>query len=187
MNVSSKCPSTTDLRELLEENSDADHAAVVSHLDQCSGCQQSLEALANADSSLAVTLLEQASYQTPEPQSAYWPALKNAEAALVPASGPARSASELSLAFLEPPEDGSNLGSLDNFNIIRVVGRGGMGVVLHAVDTCLQRDVAIKVLDPEFSKDEVARTRFCREARAAASISHENVVAVHQVEHDEGK
>src|SRR5207249_1023288 len=35
--------------------------------------------------------------------------------------------------------------------------------------------------------EEMARTRFCREARAAASISHENVVAVHQVEHDEEK
>ena len=97
------------------------------------------------------------------------------------------SSPEISLAFLDPPEDGSHLGSLANFNVVRVVGRGGMGVVLHAVDTCLQRDVAIKVLDPELAKDELAGTRFCREARAAASISHENVVAVHQVEHDEGK
>src|SRR5262249_44834551 len=42
--------------------------------------------------------------------------------------------------------------------------------------------VALKVLDPELAGDEVARQRFCREARAAASITHENVVAVHQVE-----
>src|SRR5262249_28144090 len=77
--------------------------------------------------------------------------------------------------------------TLANFTILRVVGRGGMGVVLHAVDTCLQRDVAIKILDPELSKDEMAVKRFCRESRAAASISHENVVAVHQVEEDEEK
>src|SRR5206468_5717778 len=94
---------------------------------------------------------------------------------------------EISLAFLDPPEDGSYLGSLGNFQIVRVVGRGGMGLVLHAVDTCLQRDVAIKVLDPDLSKDELAAKRFCREARAAASISHENVVAVYQVEEDESK
>ena len=42
--------------------------------------------------------------------------------------------------------------------------------------------MALKVLDPDLADDEIARQRFCREARAAASITHENVVAVHQVE-----
>jgi hypothetical protein len=177
-----------DLRDLLEGSiPDSDQAALVSHLDQCASCQESLEAMANGDSSIAATLLEQAAHKAP-PDSAYWPALKNAEQALtVAAPAGKRSSAEISLAFLDPPEDGSHLGSLNNFNIVRVVGRGGMGVVLQAIDTCLQRDVAIKVLDPELSKDELAATRFCREARAAASISHENVVAVHQVEHDEAK
>jgi eukaryotic-like serine/threonine-protein kinase len=189
MSVSSKCPSTTELRELLEGNiADTDQAAVVAHLDNCGCCQQSLESLANSDSSLAVTLLEQAAYKTPEPQSAYWPALQQAEHALtLEAPALQKSTAPISLPFLDPPEDGSHLGSLANFNIVRIVGRGGMGVVLHGVDTCLQRDVAIKVLDPELSKDELAVKRFCREARAAASISHENVVAVHQVEEDEAK
>src|SRR5207244_7744883 len=70
----------------------------------------------------------------------------------------------------------------------RVLGHGGMGVVLEAFDSRLQRHVAIKVLDPELAGDEVSRQRFCREARAAASITHENVIAVHQVEKsgDEG-
>jgi Serine/threonine protein kinase len=66
---------------------------------------------------------------------------------------------------------------------MRVIGRGGMGIVLEAFDSRLQRSVALKVLDPEVAHDETARKRFCREARAAASITHENVVAVHQVEH----
>ena len=60
MSGSSKCPTSRDLRELLEgEVADSDQAAVVSHLDRCSSCQQSLEALANGDGSLAKTLLEQ--------------------------------------------------------------------------------------------------------------------------------
>jgi WD40 repeat protein len=196
MNMSSKCPNTTELRDLLEGNiPESDQVAVVSHLDKCSGCQQSLEALANPDDSLTVTLQEQSAYQTPEATSAYWPALKNAELALTKnaltvASDDHRvskSVSQVSLGFLNPPADGTHLGTLANFNIVRVVGRGGMGIVLHAVDTCLQRDVAIKILDPEYSRDELAVKRFCREARAAASISHENVVAVHQVEEDEEK
>jgi WD40 repeat protein len=192
MNTTSKCPSSADLRDLLEGNiADSDQAAVVSHLDHCGSCQQSLEALANSDTSLAATLLDQKSSRTPEPASAYWPALKNVEqsvtmhepAAVLSPSG----TREISLAFLDPPADGSHLGSLANFNVVRVVGRGGMGIVLQAVDTCLQRDVAIKILDPEYAKDELAAKRFCRESRAAASISHENVVAVHQVEEDEEK
>ncbi|MEX2027203.1 MAG: serine/threonine-protein kinase, partial [Pirellulaceae bacterium] len=64
---------------------------------------------------------------------------------------------------------------------MRVLGRGGMGIVFEAFDSHLQRNVALKVLDPELASDETARKRFCREARAAASITHENVVAVHQV------
>jgi serine/threonine protein kinase len=66
---------------------------------------------------------------------------------------------------------------------MRVLGQGGMGIVLEAFDSRLQRNVALKVLDPDLAQDNMARQRFCREARAAASISHENVVAVHQVEH----
>src|SRR6266568_4237253 len=110
MSVSSKCPSSADLRDLLEGNSaDSDQAVVVSHLDQCASCQQSLEALANGDSSLAVTLLEQAAHKTPEATSAYWPALKNAEKALtVEAPSAPKSFREISLAFLDPPEDGSH-------------------------------------------------------------------------------
>ncbi|MFO0917784.1 MAG: serine/threonine-protein kinase [Planctomycetaceae bacterium] len=65
---------------------------------------------------------------------------------------------------------------------MRVIGQGGMGIVLEAFDPRLQRSVAIKVLDPEQSDDEISRQRFCREARAAASITHEHVVAVHQVD-----
>lgn len=203
MNATSKCPTTAELRDLLEGNvADSDQAAIVSHLDRCDGCQQAVEALANSDSSLAITL-QQAVLQAPERNSAYWPALQNVEQALtldtprtpdtpwqprlLSDKAEKQTAAEIRLPFLDPPEDGSHLGSLANFNVVRVVGRGGMGIVLHAVDTCLQRDVAIKVLDPELSRNELAVKRFCREARAAASISHENVVAVHQVEEDESK
>jgi eukaryotic-like serine/threonine-protein kinase len=189
MNTSTKCPTSGELLDLLDgDRSDPERAAVLSHLDDCTSCQHSLEALANGDTPLTSTMLEQAAYLAPEPSSAYWPALKDAELALtVDTPTMPRPASEISLAFLDPPADGSHLGNLNNFEVVGVVGRGGMGIVLHAIDTCLQRHVAIKVLDPELSKDELAGKRFCREARAAASISHENVVAVHQVEHDETK
>ncbi|MCL4129105.1 UNVERIFIED_CONTAM: hypothetical protein GTU68_000128 [Idotea baltica] len=56
-----------------------------------------------------------------------------------------------------------------------------MGVVLEAFDSHLHRRVAIKVLNPRFQQDEIARQRFCREGRAAAAISHEHVVPMYQV------
>ena len=186
MSVSSRCPSSAELVGLLDGN--GSDPSLVSHLDGCTGCQNSLEALANGDSSISATLLEQAALMAPASDSAYWPALKDAENALTLETPTLiRPRAEISLSFLDPPADGSHLGSLNNFEIVRVIGRGGMGIVLHAIDTCLQRDVAIKVLDPELSKDELAGQRFCREARAAASVSHENVVAVHQVERDDVK
>jgi WD40 repeat protein len=60
-----------------------------------------------------------------------------------------------------------------------------MGVVLHGYDPSLDRDIAIKVIDPLLANNEVARQRFCREARAAAAVTHDNLVAVHQVNEDE--
>ncbi len=82
----------------------------------------------------------------------------------------------------KPSDDPAYLGRLDHFEIARIIGRGGgMGIVLEAFDTHLQRQVAIKVLNPEFAKNDVARKRFCREGRAAAAISHEHVVSMYQV------
>ena len=85
------------------------------------------------------------------------------------------------LSFLSPSDDPAYIGRLQHFEVARVIGRGGMGVVLEAFDTHLHRRVAIKVLNPKFQQDEIARQRFCREGRAAAAIAHEHVVPMYQV------
>ena len=56
-----------------------------------------------------------------------------------------------------------------------------MGVVFEAVDTHLQRIVALKVMNPEIAKDELARKRFVREAQATASMSSDHIVTIHAV------
>jgi hypothetical protein len=61
----------------------------------------------------------------------------------------------------------------------RELGRGGMGAVYQAHDTELDRDVAVKVMRPELLDSAEAVSRFKREARAAAGLSHPNVVTVH--------
>jgi eukaryotic-like serine/threonine-protein kinase len=63
-----------------------------------------------------------------------------------------------------------------------VVGRGGMGVVLRALDGVLHRIVAVKVLAPHLASSAPARKRFIREAQAAAAVSHDHVVTIHAVD-----
>jgi eukaryotic-like serine/threonine-protein kinase len=84
----------------------------------------------------------------------------------------------------EPPESWPE--RIAHFQILGVLGRGGMGVVFRAHDEGLRRTVALKVL-PEASKNEEKRQRFLREARSAASIAHPNVAVVHQVGEAEGR
>src|SRR5262249_10148747 len=86
------------------------------------------------------------------------------------------------LTFLSPSSEPGSLGRLDHYEILEVVGRGGMGVVLRARDTNLERGGAIKVLSPVLAISTSARQRFVREARAAAAITHDNIIAIHAVE-----
>jgi serine/threonine protein kinase len=65
------------------------------------------------------------------------------------------------------------------FQVVREIGRGGMGVVFLARDIALHRLVAIKVLRQEFASSEEHRERFRREARMTARLSHPNIVPVH--------
>jgi eukaryotic-like serine/threonine-protein kinase len=67
----------------------------------------------------------------------------------------------------------------DDYQVVRELGRGGMGVIFLARDVALHRLVAIKVLRHEFAHSEEHRERFRREARVAARLTHPNVVAVH--------
>jgi serine/threonine-protein kinase len=83
--------------------------------------------------------------------------------------------------YFDPTDDPRMLGRFGGYEIVGVVGCGGMGVVLKGFETALDRYVAIKVLAPHLATSGAARSRFAREARAAAAVLHENVVAIHRV------
>ena len=89
------------------------------------------------------------------------------------------------LDFLDPPRRPDSLGRLGHYEVLKVIGQGGMGVVLRALDEKLDRVVAIKALTPAMATTGSALRRFAREARAAAAVAHENVIALHAVE-DQG-
>ena len=75
---------------------------------------------------------------------------------------------------------------LGRFEIIEPIGRGGFGVVLRARDTRLDRDVALKIPRLEAALSDQARLRFEREAKAAAALSHPNLVAVYETGNEQG-
>jgi hypothetical protein len=87
--------------------------------------------------------------------------------------------------FLLPSEYPGGLGRLGHYEIIEVIGTGGMGTVLRAHDPKLHREVAIKLLASANQQDAAAQARLVREARAAAAINHQHVVTIHAI-HDEG-
>jgi serine/threonine-protein kinase len=82
-----------------------------------------------------------------------------------------------------PLEPGAKLGA---YEVLSLIGVGGMGEVYRARDTKLRRDVAIKVLPEEFSGDKERLARFEREAQALASLNHPNIAAIYGFEQVEG-
>jgi serine/threonine-protein kinase len=83
--------------------------------------------------------------------------------------------------YFDPTDDPRMMGRFGGYEIAGIVGSGGMGVVLKGFEMALDRYVAIKVLAPHLATSGAARTRFAREARAAAAVIHENVVSIHRV------
>lgn len=73
--------------------------------------------------------------------------------------------------------------SFPQLEILRLIGRGGMGLIYHARQTALDRDVALKIIDRRFPRDSEFFDRFEREAKVLAKISHPNVVTIYDYGH----
>jgi len=83
-----------------------------------------------------------------------------------------------------PAASGSRLGP---YEILDLLGAGGMGEVYKARDTRLKRLVAIKVLPPERMADEGHKRRFVQEAQAASALNHSNIITIHDIAADGGR
>ncbi|MBZ5499161.1 MAG: serine/threonine-protein kinase [Acidobacteriia bacterium] len=76
--------------------------------------------------------------------------------------------------------------TVSHYRILQKLGEGGMGVVYRALDTRLNREVAIKLLAPDLAGDRKFRERFDREAKVISSLDHPHICALHDVGEHEG-
>jgi len=138
-------------------------ARVEQHLDECPACRGALDEAA-AD-------------------PAGWAELRVSLSDGLPADHSADEGPSLEqvMKMLGPTDDPRMLGRVGTYEIVGVLGRGGMGVVFKGFDAALNRYVAIKLLQPHLAASGAARQRFAREAQAAAAVVDDNVMAIHGV------
>ncbi len=167
------------LEPLLEDQLDARQVESLElHLSQCQSCRDELQQMAGPTdfwhavesriSALSLSSTTQKSNTNQQGDS-------TDDEATIP--------SVKYLAHLLGPTDAPEfLGRLGNYEVNGLIGVGGMSMVVKAFDRSLNRFVAIKLLAPQLALNGAARKRFAREAKAAAAVAHENVLAIHAID-----
>jgi predicted Ser/Thr protein kinase len=185
--LNSLCPRREALeRFLLGRSDDAETIAIEEHLAACPACEERLATLHASDA--VVDLLRATPSVSGE--AAFVEELVERVCRQTRASAPAERQTPACVDpadFLDPPQGPGELGRLGPYRVLQLLGEGGMGVVFQAEDIELQRTVALKVLKPALAVSETARRRFLREARSAAALEHEHVVAIYHVGQDHSR
>src|SRR5271157_363494 len=182
---SHRCDSCRLRLSLEDRLSDSEQAELATHLESCEFCRLELERLAAASQLWGEARLLGGEA---EPGAAPTIGLAHGTLEAEDAVTDLTAGSSAWLEFLDPPhpDQPGTLGRLGPYEVFEVLGQGGMGVVLKARDPALDRTVAIKVLTPALAHGATARRRFAREARAAAAVGHEHIVAIHAVDEFRG-
>ena len=183
---SEPCPLPDEMDQLISDAlAPVRQRLLEEHLAHCERCRSELEARAGLTS-----LIPGHADSEPPPTSAALDRVVERLRAEPPSGTPVDPSAlgwqQTRLPFLQPTDRPGFLGRLGQYEIRRVIGRGGMGMVFEGFDGLLKRTVAIKVLPALMHVGDEARTRFLREAQAAASLTHENIVTIHAVDQADG-
>lgn len=184
MNRSCASYSDDQLWQLLQGD-DEDHSDSANHLAECPHCQARLEQLA-ADANEWSEIRD--SLQPNQEFDSGSASPLNNESSRRHRSDRERWqrnhtwTESMAKSLLSPASHPEMLGRVGRYDVERLIGSGGMGVVFKAYDTELNRPVAVKLLAPYLAGSGSARNRFAREARAAAAVVDDHVVPIHNVE-----
>lgn len=179
MNQLTTCLHSTDVRSFLDGDMAPDDVAVAEqHLSTCQSCQQAIEQ--EIGSQQWWDGIRDSLRRGSEKGDARIPDARNSD------EGQEARTSQL-LELLGPTDDPNMLGRIGPYEIVGILGQGGMGAVFKGFDSALNRFVAIKVLLPHLAVLGAARTRFAREAQAAAAVVDDHVMAIHSVSEWQGK
>ena len=208
-------PSCPEIRELqrfaLGEVSEREMEALEQHLSGCCRCVEAMHTLPGSDTLVEALrgqpkaleaedapvqqmIRRMDDWQRPaaeasaEQTAALGEADSAAEEASVPRPPPPVQPPEAEevRALLGPAQGPDEIGRLGGYVVVRVIGAGGMGIVLEAHDPGLRRRVALKVMRPALAVSAAARQRFLREAEAAATVEHDHIIHINQVGEDRG-
>ncbi len=174
------CLSDHQLRALLQADADQaeDDPQTLRHVEDCPRCRERLARLAVGSSSILTELREAQCLSLPnKPDRLIRSLLTKRDEPPVDVTIP----DDWWRDLLTPSPRPNAVGCLGGFDVLGLLGRGGMGLVLRGFDPQLRRQVAIKIPARYLAASSDYRRQFLHEAQAAASLSHENVVSIYQV------
>ena len=170
-----QCPTQERLQRYLDDYAGSSGHELDDHIESCSTCQEHLERLsAPLD---GVLLGNPTPNEVPPSLMHRWVQRVETDANKVTFSPAPNTAQPIS------PSAPRRLG---DYEILREIGRGGMGVVYEARQVSLDRIVALKILPQSLFANRNTADRFRREARAASQLHHTNIVPVYEVGEDQG-
>ncbi|WP_182866269.1 protein kinase domain-containing protein [Rhodopirellula sp. JC639] len=175
MMTATECPTVERLRAYsLGQLPDAENDELFQHLRSCSTCQAELETVDDAEDSLISELRQRDPHAglTDEP---------DCKLAMAKALGALAVSDELSETGMHAIPR-----TIGEYEIVRLLGRGGMGKVFLARHTKLGRQVAVKLLSSHRLADQRTRDRFDAEMRAVGQLSHPNIVTAHDAREIDG-